>query len=407
MSRTLGHASLKVTEAYLSSFDEKVVDDTLDNMCKMSCAFNLDKLCFMENDAVNQLFNEFSNISVEIIIGDKQFYPFDDVEDPLVNQLFKDDDYIIEGHTYWEFDFIFQKEFKISYCDFNNIYSAPQDYLEHLKKLKLTFYLQISEEIRKELSVFKTLIILSDYRTRFKELLSHYGEDHSYENSYSMIYKTNDFVRCTKDKDKSILYHFYIQKLSSFLSSQIYILEEIITFLDEKIVIVERFRPSEPKQLDERLKTDKSLKINSKDKSFELVNRGLVDKPCFNQFVVGLVDSKFIDESEKNKIKHVFTGSQMKQPVVWRGDQGALKYLIQQLRKKGIIRKPKAFWSTTSVYFKFKDEEIMPKNISTLKIPTKDSTITKLESLISLLKNGNDEITANLDKRKPNRIRKI
>jgi site-specific recombinase XerD len=32
LSKTLGHSSLKVTKAYLSSFDEKAVDDTLDSM---------------------------------------------------------------------------------------------------------------------------------------------------------------------------------------------------------------------------------------------------------------------------------------------------------------------------------------------------------------------------------------
>jgi integrase len=32
LSKTLGHSSLKVTEAYLASFDEKAVDDTLDSM---------------------------------------------------------------------------------------------------------------------------------------------------------------------------------------------------------------------------------------------------------------------------------------------------------------------------------------------------------------------------------------
>jgi len=34
LSKTLGHSSLKVTEAYLSSFDEKAVDDTLDSIFK-------------------------------------------------------------------------------------------------------------------------------------------------------------------------------------------------------------------------------------------------------------------------------------------------------------------------------------------------------------------------------------
>jgi hypothetical protein len=32
LSKTLGHSSLKVTEAYLASFDEKAVDDTLDSV---------------------------------------------------------------------------------------------------------------------------------------------------------------------------------------------------------------------------------------------------------------------------------------------------------------------------------------------------------------------------------------
>jgi len=32
LSKTLGHSSIKVTEAYLASFDENAVDDTLDNM---------------------------------------------------------------------------------------------------------------------------------------------------------------------------------------------------------------------------------------------------------------------------------------------------------------------------------------------------------------------------------------
>jgi integrase len=32
LSKTLGHSSLKVTEAYLASFDEKAVDETLDSM---------------------------------------------------------------------------------------------------------------------------------------------------------------------------------------------------------------------------------------------------------------------------------------------------------------------------------------------------------------------------------------
>ena len=34
LSKTLGHSSLKVTEAYLASFDEKAIDDTLDSMFK-------------------------------------------------------------------------------------------------------------------------------------------------------------------------------------------------------------------------------------------------------------------------------------------------------------------------------------------------------------------------------------
>ena len=34
MSKTLGHSSIKVTEAYLASFDEKAVGDTLDSMFK-------------------------------------------------------------------------------------------------------------------------------------------------------------------------------------------------------------------------------------------------------------------------------------------------------------------------------------------------------------------------------------
>jgi len=32
LSKTLGHSSIKVTEAYLASFDEKAVDDTLDSI---------------------------------------------------------------------------------------------------------------------------------------------------------------------------------------------------------------------------------------------------------------------------------------------------------------------------------------------------------------------------------------
>jgi integrase len=32
LSKTLGHSSLKVTEAYLASFDDQAVDDTLDKM---------------------------------------------------------------------------------------------------------------------------------------------------------------------------------------------------------------------------------------------------------------------------------------------------------------------------------------------------------------------------------------
>jgi integrase len=35
LSKTLGHSSLKVTEAYLASFDEKAVDDTLDSVFKL------------------------------------------------------------------------------------------------------------------------------------------------------------------------------------------------------------------------------------------------------------------------------------------------------------------------------------------------------------------------------------
>jgi integrase len=34
LSKTLGHSSLKITEAYLASFDEKAVDDTLDEVFK-------------------------------------------------------------------------------------------------------------------------------------------------------------------------------------------------------------------------------------------------------------------------------------------------------------------------------------------------------------------------------------
>ncbi|MEX2411191.1 MAG: site-specific integrase, partial [Candidatus Paceibacterota bacterium] len=34
LSKTLGHSSIKITEAYLASFDEKAVDDTLDEVFK-------------------------------------------------------------------------------------------------------------------------------------------------------------------------------------------------------------------------------------------------------------------------------------------------------------------------------------------------------------------------------------
>jgi integrase len=32
LSKTLGHSSIKVTEAYLASFDQQAVDDTMDSM---------------------------------------------------------------------------------------------------------------------------------------------------------------------------------------------------------------------------------------------------------------------------------------------------------------------------------------------------------------------------------------
>jgi integrase len=32
LSKTLGHSSIKITEAYLASFDQKAVDDTLDEV---------------------------------------------------------------------------------------------------------------------------------------------------------------------------------------------------------------------------------------------------------------------------------------------------------------------------------------------------------------------------------------
>ena len=32
LSKTLGHSSIKVTEAYLATFDEQAVDDTLNNV---------------------------------------------------------------------------------------------------------------------------------------------------------------------------------------------------------------------------------------------------------------------------------------------------------------------------------------------------------------------------------------
>jgi integrase len=34
LSKTLGHSSIKVTEAYLASFDQQAVDDTMDSMFK-------------------------------------------------------------------------------------------------------------------------------------------------------------------------------------------------------------------------------------------------------------------------------------------------------------------------------------------------------------------------------------
>ena len=34
LSKTLGHSSIKITEAYLATFDEKAVDDTLDSIFK-------------------------------------------------------------------------------------------------------------------------------------------------------------------------------------------------------------------------------------------------------------------------------------------------------------------------------------------------------------------------------------
>jgi site-specific recombinase XerD len=32
LSKTLGHSSIKITEAYLASFDQRAVDDTLDEV---------------------------------------------------------------------------------------------------------------------------------------------------------------------------------------------------------------------------------------------------------------------------------------------------------------------------------------------------------------------------------------
>lgn len=140
-------------------------------------------------------------------------------------------------------------------------------------------------------------------------------------------------------------------------------------------------------------------KASLKYKSFELVYPGLLDKECFKEFTLSLLENKYISATDRNSIKRIFSGTQIKEPVVWTGDKGSLKYLVKQLRSKGIIRKNKAFWHTTSICFKFNNEEIKPENISTQNFPTKESSLAQLNLLISFLYNGNEEIKSKRERK--------
>jgi hypothetical protein len=309
------------------------------------------KSAIMENQnrAALQLVQEFSSITVDIIIRNIPSWPIEDVE--LSKRIYLDDDYIIDWITYWNFDFLFQKKFRISTTD-ESILSDNQQYYEYLEDLRQSFYSEVNEALENETHKFKILNSLSNYRTRFKDFLTNYEEEHSYEYSVNKVYITNSRVIFNKNEEKAILYRSKIRILSSFLSIQVNMLENILNFLNEKIDIVERFLLPQVGQQNEKFRTDKfSLNNTSNSESFEFVYPKLIEKPCFIEFVSLLIEYKCIDESEKKNMRRIFSGIKIKDPVVWTGDKGALRYLILQLRKKGIIKKPVNFSSIIYHHF--------------------------------------------------------
>lgn len=196
---------------------------------------------------------------------------------------------------------------------------------------------------------------------------------------------STDFIKFENCSPDDINAHF-VCNYSHFLESLKQQLREEIIYLHEYA----KMRPSSgPNNI---LKIETNTKNPLNHKSFELVYRGLLDKDCIKEFALTLSEYNYILESERNKIKRIFSGIHIEEPVVWTGEKGSLKYLIKQLRSKGIIKKNKAFWHTTSNCFKFNNEEIKPENISTQNLPTKKSSLEQLDKLINILHDGNQEI---------------
>jgi len=119
--------------------------------------------------------------------------------------------------------------------------------------------------------------------------------------------------------------------------------------------------------------------------SFELSPFFIRNIDCFKKFAGQLAEDKFIESTGKNKMLQIFSGKPVKEPVVWTGDKGALKYLIKQLKKYGIFKKHKAFWITTSKCFKYENESINSYELSTENFPTRPDTLAKLDSVINIL----------------------
>lgn len=137
-----------------------------------------------------KLENEFSDIYVEIKIGEKSFGDGDSAE-------FEHPE---DAPTIYEFNLIFQHDYT---CHWAN-YKPDIEYHKYLEKIRLDFYREINDEIDYSGDKFEILNLLDDYLLRSTQLKEYYFDKDVSSGRVKTQVKSHKLIQYHYSNDKPI-----------------------------------------------------------------------------------------------------------------------------------------------------------------------------------------------------------